>query len=336
MKPSGSDPDFKNGPERFLANQILKENYRFLLKTRDAIRNWLKSRGYLEMVLPALSPETVPDLNLESFPVNFQSVFDRRKKRRLFLQTSPELLLKRMMAAGFENIFYLGPAFRQGEFSAHHHPEFTMAEWYHKGADYQFLMAELEAMLSELCGIKKPIAKMTMREAMSKAADLDFLELTRTAQLARLLAGKIPGLKTSGMDWADLFELALVELLDPWLKNQGVIFIYDWPAPFAMQGKLKDDDSRLCERFELYLNGIEVANGYTENTHPEEMLMRLKAEMKKRKKLGRSEIPLPEKFLGSLRLGLPPCAGVSLGLERLCLALLRLESLDQLIPFREI
>jgi len=338
MKWNGSktaDPLKAKGPERFKSNQSHLENYLFLLSSRDQIRNWLQAQGYTEVLIPCLHNETVPDLNLESFSLKFQSVFEPKHQPELFLQTSPELLMKRLLAAGLEKIFYLGPAFRQGELSELHHPEFTMLEWYQQGADYLDLMAELEKMLFELFGIPK-ISRITMQEALRVSAGWDFLEWQNRQQFSRFLKKKIPGLKTTGRDWPELFELALLEWLDPWLRKQDAVFIYDWPAQMAMQGKLRDADPRLCERFELYLRGMEIANGYTEETDSEEMLKRLKVEMKKRKKLGRKNVPLPEKFLASLKLGLPNCAGVSLGLERLAMALRGLDSLDQLIPFREI
>ncbi len=330
-----SDPNQAAGPERFPANPAHLENYRFLISAAGQIRAWMKQRGYTEVIIPCLSPETVPDLNLESFSLKFQSVFDPEHQQELFLQTSPELMMKRLLAAGLQNIFYLGPAFRQGELSKNHHPEFTILEWYRTGSDYLFLMRELDRMLSGLFGIKK-IPRISMREALKKSAGWDFRDLQDPRKFARFLQKKIPGLKTKGSDWPELFERALLQWLEPWLAKQDAVFVYDWPSQLSMQAKLKDADPMLCQRFELYLKGREIANGYTEATDPGQMKKRLQAEIQKRKKLGRKNIPLPRKFLHSLELGLTPCAGVSLGLDRLCLALLNLDSLNQLLPFREI
>lgn len=326
---------FKNdsGPEFFFAQEQKRKNYLSLLKTRDQIRNWLKEKGYLEVLVPTLYAETVPDLNLESFRVDFQSVFDPNFKRQLYLQTSPELLMKQMLVSGFERIFYLGPVFRQGELSETHHPEFTMAEWYHVNWNYMDLMDELSEMLRQLFGIRK-IRRLTMRDALLDSAGIDFLQLRTQKDLALAIQRKNSSLRVKGLDWSELFELALVEWLSPWLKAQGVILIYDWPSEFAMQGKIKDKEHLVCERFELYINGLEIANGYSEETDSEEMKKRFKTEIKKRKNLKREQVSLPEKFLASLKLGLPNCAGVSLGLERLCMALLGIDNLDQLLPFR--
>lgn len=324
------------GPERFLRSRDELENYLFLLKARDEIRGWLKLRGYLEVLIPVLSPETVPDLNLDSFSVGFESVFKIGEKRKLFLQTSPELLLKRMLASGFKRIFYLGPVFRQGEFAEKHHPEFTMAEWYHAGYSYLDLMAELEEMLSLLFLLKTPIPKITMQEALIQAAGIDFLSCHDKKRLACAIKEKNTYFKSRGMGWADLFEYAVVEWLSPWLEKRDAVFIYNWPGQTAMQGKLLSSDQRVAERFELYIRGIEIANGYTESTDAAEMEKRFKAEIRKRRALKRPSIPLPAKFLSGLKLGAPEAAGVSLGVERLCLALLGLNNMDQLMAYREI
>jgi elongation factor P--(R)-beta-lysine ligase len=324
------------GPERFALRKDDLKNYRFLLQARDQIRSWLNRKGYLEAMVPTLSPETVPDLNLESFEVEFKSAFTNEPGRRLFLQTSPELLLKRMLAAGFERIFYLGPVFRQGEFAERHHPEFFMAEWYRAGINYLDLMKELEQMLGELFKVKTPVPKFKMRDALNEASGIDFLKLQDKQALAAAIKQRDPSFRSAGLDWVDLFEFAVVEWLQPWLEKQDAVFIHDWPAQTAMQGKLKLKDRRVAERFELYLRGTEVANGYTESTDAAEMEKRFRAEVRKRKRLGRMSVPLPGKFLKTLRSGMPGAAGVSLGLERLCLALLGLDDLDRLMAFREI
>ena len=319
-----------------MSDKAALDNYLFLLAARDKVRGFLKENGYLEVLIPTLFPETVPDINLESFVVTFQSVFYRRHKARLFLQTSPELLLKRMLASGFEAIFYLGPVFRQGEFAEKHHPEFTMAEWYRTGYSYSNLMSEMERMLATLFNIKHPIPRITMREAMIQASGIDFLKTQTSRQLAAEIKRRIKHFDPKGMDYCDLLEFAMVEWLDQWLADKPAIFIYDWPSQFSMQAKLNPKDKRLCERFELYMRGLEIANGYTEATDSAEMELRLRAEIKKRKKLGRKVTPMPVRFLQSLDRGFPACAGVSLGLERLCMGLLGLHNLDQLIAFREI
>jgi len=340
MKRSGSELKGLSqnpGPERFLASQKDRENYLFLLNARDQIRGWLKAKKYLEVLIPALSTETVPDLNLETFSVAFKSVFDAGKKRELFLQTSPELLIKRLLASGFSALFYLGPVFRQGELAEKHHPEFTMVEWYRTGCTYLDLMSELEDMLSGLFAVKKPIEKITMRDALLKAAGIDFIALNDRKKLGGAIKTRDRFFKARAMDWPELFEYAVVKWLDPWLQSKDAIFVYDWPEPLAMQARLKSEgDWLVAERFELYLRGIEIANGYTELTDAAEMEKRFSAEIKKRKKLKRKITPLPKNFLASLKLGMPDSAGVSLGLERLCLALLGLNNLDQLIAFREI
>ena len=339
MKRNGSEKSRRiksSGPERFVTDQTAYRNYMFLLEARDKLRAWLKNQGYLEAIIPSLSPETVPDLNLESFAVEFRSVFAPGRKSTLFLQTSPELLLKRMMAVGFSAVFYLGPVFRQGELAEKHHPEFTMAEWYRAGISYLDLMSEIEEMLVGLFGLKTPIPRMSFRDALFQASGIDFLKLQKTSALSRAIQSRAKFFDGRGMDFCELLEFAVVQWLEPWLITKEAVFIFDWPAQMAMQARLKPGNPKLAERFELYLRGLEIANGYSEALDASELKKRFSAEIRKRRKIGKEVIPLPKAFLASMSLGLPACAGVSLGLERLCMALLGLHNLDQLMAFREI
>jgi len=339
MRRSGYKSDIKSGvgPERFLTLSEDRDNYLFLLDLRDRIRDWLKVRAYLEVLVPTISPETVPDLNLESIPVIFQSVFNPAYKRKLYLQPSPELLMKRLLVSGFKKIFYLGSAYRQGELGEAHNPEFTMIEWYQVGANYQDLMEELISLLEELSpGLIGQVEKISLRTAFLEFSGLDILKLKKRDLLASAIKKKIPYFKSRGFSWEELFEFAFSQWLIPELEKRRVVLIYDWPKELSMQAKLNAQEPELCQRFELYLKGIEVANGYTELTSARELEKRFKREQERRKKAGKGVLPLPRKFLEGMKLGFPECAGVSLGLERLAMAIRGIDKLDKLLPFREI
>jgi len=339
MRRTGYKSDLKPGigPERFLTDSEDRDNYLFLLDLRDRIRDWLKLRGYLEVLVPTISPETAPDLNLESMPVIFQSVFNPAYKRNVYLQPSPELLMKRLIVSGFEKIFYLGSAYRQGELGEAHNPEFTMIEWYHRLADYQDLMVELISLLKELSpDLIGQVEKISLREAFLEFSGLDILKLKNRASLASAIKKKIPYFKSKGFSWEELFEFAFSQWLIPELEKRRAVLIYDWPQELSTQAKLKSQESGLCERFELYLKGIEVANGYTELSDARGLEKKFKREQARRRKAGKVVLPLPGRFLESIKSGFPECAGVSLGLERLAMAILGIANLDKLLPFREI
>ena len=309
------------------------ENYLFLLKARERIRQWLKSRGYLEVLVPSLSPETTPELHLESFSLQFASAFGELQSE-LFLQTSPELLMKRLLALGLEKIFYLGPAYRQGEYSPLHHPEFTIVEWYCPEKSYFELMDELEEMVSELFEVKSPIPRRNFSELVKKQAGADLLAFSPD-ELARWLKEKGLG-DFSQSPVLQIYDFIIVQFLEPAIKEFPLVFVYDYPGELSPQAKIHPENPRLSQRFELYLKGIEVANGYCEETDLEKIKTRFIREQEKRKREGKKIIPLPKRFLESLKKIPRDYSGLALGLERLVMAVLGLNSLDELLPFREI
>ena len=314
-------------------NSLLLENYFFLLKAREQIRSWLTSRGYLEVLVPTLSPEATPELNLEAFSTQFFSAFDDFQSE-LFLQTSPELLMKRLLAEGLEKIFYLGPAYRQGEYSPFHHPEFTIVEWYASDKGYWELMDELEQMLGDIFELKSPIPREPFARLVEKEAGADLMAFSHS-ELILWLKEKGRG-DFSQTPQEQIYDFIIVQFLEPAIKKFPSVFVFDFPSQLTPQAKIHPENPRFSQRFELYLKGIEVANGYCEETAPEEIKIRFIREQEKRKREGKKIIPLPKRFLESLKKISRDYSGLALGLERLVMAVLGLNSLDELLPFREI
>ncbi len=309
-----------------------KEDYLFLLRLRDQLREWLKEKGYIEILLPSLYPETSPDFNLESFEIEFKSVFNLSQKYKLYLQTSPELLMKRLISQGFDQIFYLGPAFRQGEYSSLHHPEFTIIEWYKRDANYFDLMDELEELAKDVFNLTT-ILRISFKKLLEKIAGRQFSNLS-SQEIKNWLAQT--NIDLTNKDDEEIFEFIIVQYIEPFISKKEAVFIYDYPACLSMQAKLKEDNLCVCERFEFYIRGIEVANGYSEEFNKKELEKRFKQHLERREKAGKKLYPIPTKFLSELKEDIGRYAGVAFGLERLALALLNLDSLDQILPFREL
>lgn len=236
-----------------------------------------------------------------------------------FLQTSPELCMKRLLARGIPRLFQICKCFRQEERGRRHLPEFTMLEWYRAGADYFSLMDECEELLAAVAAalgdgaaldLSLPWQRLTVEEAFRRYAGM-----TAVQALA-----------------ADLFDQLMVEKIEPHLGRPRPTFLYDYPAELAALARKRPDNPGLAERFELYIDGLELANGFSELIDPAEQRQRFVEEQRRIAATGRIPPPMPEKFLAELA-AMPPAAGIALGLDRLAMLLLGAESIEAVIAF---
>jgi elongation factor P--(R)-beta-lysine ligase len=277
----------------------------------DRIRGFFKEKGYLEVETPFRIPAPAPEAQIDAIPSS-----------GWFLQTSPELCMKRMLAAGFPTIFQICRCWREGERGVRHLSEFTMLEWYRAGADYLDLMTETEALLRTAAadtslsyrGHEIELSGAWERITVAEA----FLRYAGTTSQEALAAGN--------------FDELMVERIEPRLGLSRPTFIYDYPACCGALARLKPGDPTLAERFELYIGGLEIANAFSELTDPAEQRARFAAEAAERGKLGKAPYPVPEKFLKALST-LPPAAGIALGLDRLVMVLLDAETIDEVVAF---
>ncbi len=280
------------------------------------LRTFFAEQGVLEVDTPALSAAATPSPALASFETCYHGPGG---KRRLYLHTSPEFPMKRLLAAGSGPIYQVCKVFRDGEAGRLHNPEFTLLEWYRPGFGATELMAETEALLRHLlAGIRSLPAfrSITYRELFRRFAGVDGLEAT-VAELRQALAGRgiepPAGLPEDDPDpWRDL---VLTTLVEPCLE--GAWFVCDYPASQAALARLRSDDPAVAERFELYLDGVELANGFVELGDAVEQRARFEAENAARSAAGLPEMPLDERLLAALEAGLPDCAGIALGFDRL-------------------
>ncbi|MEO5368672.1 MAG: EF-P lysine aminoacylase EpmA [Magnetococcus sp. DMHC-1] len=292
--------------------QILVERARIL----SEIRRFFTEREVLEVETPLLAHGMVPEPHLEPIPCAGG-----------FLHTSPEAAMKRLVAAGYGPVFQICRVFRANESGPWHNPEFTMLEWYRPGWSLADLMAEVEELVG--CFIYSPPARsLTWRELFIHYAHLDPFVVTREELMARTAS------PTTTLDKDGLLDLLLVELIEPALvRENGLVFVTHFPASRAAMAQIHPGPPPVALRCELYVDGVELANGYQELTDPQEQRDRLEQANQKRLATGLAPLPVDEYFLAALEHGLPACAGVALGIDRLVTLTLGLENIQQVLAF---
>ncbi|MXV99816.1 MAG: EF-P lysine aminoacylase GenX [Holophagales bacterium] len=307
------------------------------LKRRAAmlaeLRAFFTERGVLEVETPLLSAETTPDLHLE--PLSSRVDAPGVECRRMYLQTSPELAMKRLLAAGSGSIYQVCKAFRGGERGRWHNPEFTILEWYRVGWDVHRLMREVAALIETLlAGSRRlePAVYASYAELLQRHAEVDPYD-SPTEALRRAVEDTPSPVDTSGLDRDDLLSRLFGERVEPRFAPDRVTVVFGYPASQAAMARLNASDPRTAERFEAYVGEIELANGYGELCDPVEQRQRLERDLASRRGTGRPPLPMPSRFLAALESGLPHCAGVALGLDRLLGLDLQAGSIDELIAF---
>jgi lysyl-tRNA synthetase class 2 len=320
---------------RLLRGELGWEAFRARARMLGAIRAFFVERGFLEVDPPIAV--RYPNIDPNVYPVSVSDASGRVSA--LYLHTSPELSMKKLLASGSGNVFFLGKVFRDREGSPLHSPEFTMLEWYRVGEEAEALMTDVEelvrALARSLCGAEEirregravPLAGKWRRWELSEAfpallgAPVGDAEALRRALS---LKGRGPG---PGESWEDLFFRACVDVIEPALKESGACFLTGFPAPLAAMAKRRGSAPDLSERFEGYLAGVELVNGYEELTDPAESEERLREQAARHEAATGQPLPVDPDFLDALRAGLPPCAGAALGVDRLAMLLLGTESI---------
>ncbi|MDX1996272.1 MAG: elongation factor P--(R)-beta-lysine ligase [Thermoanaerobaculia bacterium] len=306
------------------------ETLRFRAGLLADIRRFFADRGVLEVETPLLASAPVTDPRLASFSTVFRGPGAPTGQTR-FLQTSPEFAMKRLLAAGSGPIFQISKAFRDGEAGRRHNPEFTLLEWYRPGFDHHRLMDEMDELLGGVLATP-PAERLTYREAFLRHVGLDPL-VAPVADLqaaARTALGSVPELGEDRDGWLDLLVSLVVE---PHLGHGRPTYLTDYPASQAALARLRPDDPRVAERFEVYVEGIELANGFHELGDAAEQRRRFVGDLTLRAAEGLPEVPLDEALLAALAAGLPPCAGVALGFDRLVMVARGARELAEVMAF---
>lgn len=308
---------------------IHMSSLRYRSELLQSLRSFFQQRQVLEVDVPVLARSTVTDINIESISTLVSG-------NSGYLQTSPEYFMKRLLAAGSGDIFCLGKAFRDAESGRRHNPEFTLLEWYRCGWDEHQLMAEVAELISQLANVgadtQLVVTKLSYGECFKSVLGVD----PHSAKIASLQQMAV---EASSESWAQESRANCLDLLfslnvEPQLPN-GLVFIYDYPACQAAlaQLHLNAQGQLVSRRFEAFFNSMELANGYMELTDAVQQRERFEKETDQRSAQNKPAVAIDEKLMAALDSGLPPCAGVALGVDRLLMQLLRADSIDQAMAF---
>ena len=302
------------GLKNYRQSQI-KKNLQLRARVIQAARNFFIDREYLEVETPIRIPAPAPEAHIDAVATG-----------DWFLQTSPELCMKTLLSAGFPRIFQICKCFRNKERGAKHLPELTMLEWYSAGGNYFDLMVECEDLICSIARnlngndeinyqgrqihLHKPWTRLSVTEAFSRYASMP---------MENALA-------------EDCFDEVMVDKIEPKLGSPRPTFLYDYPASCGALARLKPENRLLAERFELYIAGVELCNGFSELTDPEEQRERFGKEQQLRRSFNKTAYPMPEKFL--LALGdMPDACGNALGVDRLVMLLADTKTIDGVVAF---
>jgi lysyl-tRNA synthetase class 2 len=331
-------------------SEVQRRNARARARLSAVVRAILGALGYEEVETPCLVPAPGMEPHIQAFEAAFVPE-GGGAPRPLFLHTSPEFAMKRLLADGVPRTFQLARVFRNGEVTRTHNPEFTMLELYRAGTDYAGVMADLERMV-EACAralspdgrprasrggrtidLAAPFERLTVADAFQRHAGVDLRacggDAARLAEAARR-AGHDPGPPGEAFD--DVFFRVMLAAVEPRIGLERPTYLVDWPAPMAALSRVKRDDPSVAERFELYAGGLELANGFTELTDAAEQRRRFEDEREQRRRLGHRVYPLDEPFLEALG-RMPDAGGVAVGLDRLLMLLVGAEAIEDVLLF---
>lgn len=295
------------------------------------IRRFFSDRGVLEVETPAMSQATVTDVHLFPFQTRFVGP-GAGGGMTLYLMTSPEYHMKRLLAAGSGPIFQLCRSFRNEESGRHHNPEFTMLEWYRPHYDMYRLMNEMDDLLQQILECEGA-ERLSYQQAFQRHLELDPLSAEK-AQLREAAEKLGMGDLASREDDRDtLLQMLFAFGVEPHIGRDKPAFVYHFPASQAALAEISPEDHRVAERFEVYFKGIELANGFRELTDSDEQRQRFEQDNRKRAANGLSQQPIDEHLLAALTAGMPECAGVALGVDRLIMLALGAEKLGDVIAF---
>ncbi len=323
------------------AVEVLRLRARLL----ERIRAFFARRGVLEVETPALSRCAATDPAIASLLTRYTGP-GHPGGVTLYLHSSPEFAMKRLIAAGSGSIYQICRVFRDGEYGRLHQPEFTMIEWYRVGWDHHALMEEVAALLGEALAAAAPNSpaaaaaaaaaeKLSYREAFLRHAGVDPLNagVEAFADAARAYGLQAPPALAAAGELDGWRDWLLTHLVEPQLGRGRLTFLYDYPASQSALARLRPGDPPLAERFECYLEGIELANGFHELTDPVEQRARFERDLARRRQQGLPTVPMDERLLAALEAGLPEVSGVALGFDRLVMLAAGARSLAEVMAF---
>jgi len=299
------------------------------------VRQFFAERNVVEVETPALSQGTVTDVYLDALTCKYNFLADSSAEQSvdLYLQTSPEFHMKRLLASGYGCIYSLAKAFRHEEAGRNHNPEFTMLEWYRIGFNQFDLMSEVSELLKAILGCNEPLFT-SYQDIFNQTVSIDPL----VASFDELVA--VLEQHNKSADWLidqndtdALLQFIFTEIIEPTIGIKHPQFIYDFPVAQASLARVSDEDPRVAQRFECYYHGIELVNGFNELTDAAEQLNRFEQDNTKRASQGVPTRPIDENFIAALTHGLPQCSGVALGVDRLVMLAVDSKQIKEVVSF---
>ena len=293
------------------------------------IRRFFTDRGLLEVETPVLSEFGVTDLHLSTFSTEFIAPFDALSKT-LWLGTSPEYHMKRLLAAGSGPIFQIGKVFRNEEAGNRHNPEFTMLEWYRPHFDMYRLINEVDDLLQQILECP-PAESMSYQFAFQQYVGLDPLSADLSELVEKAKKYQLMGAENESRD--TLLQFLFSAVVEPQIGQEAPVVVYHFPASQAALAQISSKDLRVAERFEFYYKGLELANGFHELSDAREQLRRFQQDNLQREKMGLPVCAIDTRLLSALQAGIPNCSGVALGVDRLLMIAMGAEHIKEVISF---
>ena len=306
-------------------HNFLKKKFQFI----QAIRDFFIENGFTDVLVPPMVSHPGIEPHIHPFKVSPSLSSSQNKNQGLFLHSSPEFFMKELLSQGMEKIFTLSHSFRDEPSSSIHRNQFIMLEWYRSGSHYTDIMddcTKLWVYLNEKFLGRTPIEKvhtLTIAEVFKRHLNIDILDLLKIDDLKKVIKNSFPeipipeGRDEDKMTWDDYFFLLFLNKVEPCLKQYPFLILYEFPYHLSALSTLKESDPRVCERFEVYIEGVELANCFNELCDLKTQKKRAEKDLKLKEDLYHYSLPAPYTLFRSLEKGLPPSAGIALGLERL-------------------
>ena len=298
-------------------------------KLIEEIRRFFTDRGLLEVETPVLSEFGVTDVHLATFSTEFISPFGEQSKT-LWLSTSPEYHMKRLLAVGSGPIFQIGKVFRNEEAGNRHNPEFTMLEWYRPHFDMYRLINEVDDLLQQILECP-PAESMSYQFAFQQYVGLDPLSADLSELVEKAKKYQLMGAENESRD--TLLQFLFSAVVEPQIGQEAPVVVYHFPASQAALAQISSEDLRVAERFEFYYKGLELANGFHELSDAREQLRRFQQDNLQREKMGLPVRAIDTRLLSALQAGIPNCSGVALGVDRLLMIAMGAEHIKEVISF---
>jgi lysyl-tRNA synthetase class 2 len=300
------------------------------------LRSFFDELGFVEVQTPTLSRDTVIDRHIDPIVVPIEltgeSIRDEITSAGYFLQSSPEAAMKRLLACGMKSIYQVGPVFRGGERGARHNPEFTMAEWYRVGDDFNSGMQLTSDLLSCLLDTKT-CDRVSFQQAFYEAVGIDCFDASVGDLAEKSLELKAIDRLDWSDDWDDWVHLLFSMQVQPTLGLHAPVLVTHFPASQAALAQISSDDTRTAERFELFYRGLELANGYHELLDPKILRERSNIANQERQRDGKNTLPIESRLLEAMDYGIPASTGCALGFDRVVMLAIGAQRIDEVIPF---